>query len=140
MNQRKLLQPRVVLDTNILVSALLTPGGKPASVVEFASGAVLTPCFDVRVLQEYHEVLGRGGFAFSRDEVARLMRDLRRSGLPFLTPPSTFPLPDETDRPLLDVALAADAWLITGNLRHFPGVSKAMDPAEFLALLAKGVA
>jgi len=138
VNRRKLLRPRVVLDTNVLVSALMTPGGKPALVVDLACGPALTPCFDVRILQEYREVLGRGGFPFSPDEAAGLLRDLRRRGLTVLTTPSTNPLPDETDRPFLDVALAADAWLITGNLRHFPGVPKAVGPAEFLAKLAEG--
>ena len=132
VNSARPLRPRVVLDTNILVSALLSPTGKPARTVQsFRTGQVLA-CFDHRILAEYQEVLSRGGFAFSLDQCDALLSDIRQLGLRVLTPSSTCPLPDESDRPFLDVTLAVDAWLVTGNLKHFPGVLKAIGPAELL--------
>jgi putative PIN family toxin of toxin-antitoxin system len=45
---------RVVLDTNVLVSALWTPLGNPSTIVSLALSDKITPCFDYRILAEYH--------------------------------------------------------------------------------------
>ncbi len=133
VNRTRLLRPRVVLDTNILVSAMLSPGGKPAQVTDLFRMGQLLACLDHRMLAEYEEVLCRGGFVFGPDQPGVLLHDIRQLGLCLVTPASGGPLPDESDRPFLDVALAADAWLVTGNLKHFPGVPKVIGPAELLA-------
>jgi hypothetical protein len=44
-------------------------------------------------------------------------------------------LPDEDDRPFYEVAKAANAYLITGNLKHFPQEPFILSPADFLALI-----
>jgi putative PIN family toxin of toxin-antitoxin system len=111
---------RIVLDTNVLVSALLTPLGPPAQILGLTLVGELTAAYDPRILAEYREVLRRREFGFSRRHVADILDALERGGLPVTARPLLARLPDPADEPFLEVAAAAQAWLVTGNMRHFP--------------------
>ena len=127
----------VVLDTNVVVSAGISSGGVPARLVmdwilEDQVKVVTCPC----IAQEYLAVLNRPMF--------------RRHGFPpqwlefligesfFLPDPDPWPhrLPDPSDGPFLALAHASGAWLVTGNLKHFPSASRAdvrvLSPAAYL--------
>ena len=131
---------RVVLDTNILVSALLNVHGAPAQVLGLVRQGILTLCADGRILDEYEEALCRPEFPFSSADVANLTRFLRQSCELVSTRPPVHPLPDPDDEPFLEVAVYGriDA-LVTGNLRHFPNDRRAgvrvVTPAELTALM-----
>ncbi len=55
---------KIVLDTNVLVSGLLTPYGAAAEIVRLIASGVLSVCYDTRILLEYQEVLARPKFQF----------------------------------------------------------------------------
>ncbi len=112
---------RIVLDTNVLVSAFLSPEGAPAQVLTFLLAGELTLLFDERILTEYAEVLARPRFALAPADVAEILRQLEADGERVAASASIAPLPDADDLPFLEVALSgkADA-LVTGNVRHFP--------------------
>ena len=112
---------KIVLDTNVLVSALLTPQGLPAQILLLALAGDLTLLFDERILEEYREVLHRPRFAIPRDQLAEILEQLEADGELVAATPVTAALPDPDDRPFIEVALSgrADA-LVTGNVRHFP--------------------
>jgi putative PIN family toxin of toxin-antitoxin system len=131
---------RLVLDTNVLVSALLHPGRTPdlALLALRAAGAVVL--VDARVEAEYREVLGRAKFKAidpGRREalLAAVLGSCERVAV---GEPSTVALIDPDDRAFVDVALAgrADA-VVTGNGRHYPGTLgfAVLSPAELLARL-----
>jgi len=126
---------RVVLDTNVLVSAFLSPDGAPAQLLTFALAGELTLLFDDRILAEYAEVLRRPRFGLDEADVALVLRQLEADGERIDPTRSTLDLPDESDRPFLDVAMTggADA-LITGNTKHFPtaGEVPVLTPRAFL--------
>jgi putative PIN family toxin of toxin-antitoxin system len=107
---------RIVLDTNVLVSALLTPQGLPAQILLLALAGDLTLLFDERILEEYREVLHRPRFAIPRDQLAEILEQLEADGELVATTPVTAALPDPDDRPFIEVAMSgrADA-LVTGN-------------------------
>ncbi|HEX9384156.1 MAG TPA: putative toxin-antitoxin system toxin component, PIN family [Gemmatimonadaceae bacterium] len=113
---------RIVLDTNVLVSAFLNFSGAPAQVLTLVLAGELKLVFDRRILDEYAEVLARPRFGLDSADVTEVLRQLEADGERIATPPSAVPLPDADDLPFLEVALSgrADA-LVTGNLRHFPG-------------------
>ena len=132
---------RVVVDTNVLVSALLNPRGTPASVLHVVLEERVTVCYDTRVLAEYEEVLNRREFAFEPQEVRGLIQLVRETGMPVSAIPAGVRLSDPDDVAFAEVSISAKAdFLITGNLNHFPqrfGSTRVVTPAVFLAEFVK---
>lgn len=115
------MTPRVVLDTNVLVSALLKPQGLEAQVLRFALSGHLTLCTSPAVLAEYAGVLSRPKFKLTPADVDRVMAELTRGSTTVLPKDRVTVSPDESDNRFLECAEAAGAtYLITGNTRHFP--------------------
>jgi putative PIN family toxin of toxin-antitoxin system len=111
----------VVLDTNVLVSGLLSPFSPCAEVVRMLAAGELRLCLDARLLTEYRQVLQRPRFQFDRELVADLLDHASHTGTIVSGLPLARSLPDPDDSPFLEVALAGRAaCLVTGNLRHFP--------------------
>ncbi len=71
---------RAVIDTNVLVSAMISPAGNEALLILAINHGLLVPCFSAEVLQEYSEVLLRPKFGFSAIEVNALL-DMFRTGV-----------------------------------------------------------
>lgn len=128
---------RIVLDTNVLVSGLLTPFGSSGEIVRMVSSGQLVLCFDARILSEYRNVLLRPRFQFNREHVASLLDYIQHFGQVHPTQPLPNPLPDPDDEPFLEVAVAGEVCcLVTGNKAHFPhrhlrGI-RVFSPANFL--------
>ncbi|HXV42819.1 MAG TPA: putative toxin-antitoxin system toxin component, PIN family [Anaerolineae bacterium] len=129
---------KVVLDTNVLVSALLNPFGPPARVFDLFMTGSLQLAFDDRILAECREVLARPRFGFDVDDVSELLEYLQVGGILVAASPLPNPLPVPDDEPFLEVAVAARVEaLITGNIRHYPveirhGIS-ILSPSDFIA-------
>ena len=133
---------RVVLDTNVLVSGLLSPYGPPGELVRLVAMGALQVCYDARILGEYVAVLGRPAFSFSSDQVELFLAQLKAGGLVVGARPLPEALPDPDDEVFLAVALAGPAQhLVTGNTRHYPVKSRqgveVITPAGFLAWYRK---
>lgn len=71
---------RIVLDTNIIVSALMTPNGDPARILDLVIAGRATLLLDERILDEYREVLRRKKFGFDFELVDDLIALLDRFG------------------------------------------------------------
>ncbi len=133
---------RVVYDTNVLVSATLKPGSIPAVLVSLALEQRVRLCVSPSILAEYREVLHRPKFGFEALTIDVLLVDLTRTALPVHP---TIPLtvaPDEADNRFLECAVEASAaFLVTGNLRHFPVATfediHILEPARFAHVLAE---
>lgn len=112
---------KIVLDTNVLVSGLLSPQGTPATVLRSVIAGSVPICFDEHILSEYRHVLARSKFGFDAEAVAVLLEILEATGQPVLAPPLNLSLPDASDAPFVEVAVACAAdFIVTGNLMHFP--------------------
>ena len=99
-------QLRVVLNTNVLVSALMSPSGNPAEIYKMFFTGDLGLVYNESILSEYDDVLHR----------------------PYLR------IPDEDDRAFYDIAKSSGAYLVTGNTRHYPNESFILTPTEFMGL------
>ncbi|MDL2319472.1 putative toxin-antitoxin system toxin component, PIN family, partial [Eubacteriales bacterium OttesenSCG-928-A19] len=102
---------KVVLDTNVIVSALLSPGGPPARILDLVITGQLLLCFESRIIAEYSNVLRRPKFGFDPQAVDQLIGLLMQMGISVLAQPSTIDLIDESDRVFFDVAQTAGAYL-----------------------------
>jgi putative PIN family toxin of toxin-antitoxin system len=113
---------RVVLDTNIFISALLQPEGLPAQVLIAAlAGQNAQLCMSPEIYAEYEEVIRRPRFRRSESEITDALRAVRE--MAFWVKPSrrVRACSDPDDDCFLECALAARAhYLVTGNARHFP--------------------
>jgi uncharacterized protein len=128
---------RIVLDTNVLVSGLLTPYGPSGQIVRMAAAGEIPLCFDARILVEYRDVLLRPRFGFRVEHVDALLEQFRTAGMSAASQPLACQLPDRDDEPFLEVAVASAVdYLVTGNLRHFPARLRSgiavVSPAEFV--------
>jgi putative PIN family toxin of toxin-antitoxin system len=133
---------RLVVDTNVLVSALLKPKSVPDLAFDamWQSGTVLV---DARLVAEYAAVLERPKFrAASRARIAEILGIVRdRAEDVGAVPVFAGAMTDDGDRMFVEVALAgrADA-IVTGNIRHYPDDLgfEVLPPATFLARLEHG--
>jgi predicted nucleic acid-binding protein len=118
----------VVLDTNVIVSAGIKPGSAPATLImDWVLDGQIQVVTSPWIVEEYREVVRRAEFLI--DESLRL------------PDPAAWPLrgPDPKDMPFLALANDSGAWLVTGNLKHFPeilrGDVKVLSPSDYLAHL-----
>ncbi len=133
---------RVVLDTNVVVSALISSAGPAGQVVRLVGREKLIPLYDPRIWAEYEDVLSRPKFCFDHADVQDVLGLIAARGQRVEADPLPSRLPDPDDLPFLEVALSGRARaLITGNARHFPralmGALKVLPPGEFLPWFAR---
>ena len=125
---------RVVLDTNVLVSALWTPVGNCSTIVSLILADRIVPCLNHQIIDEYRVVLSRPRLAFPRGQTEEFLKEIADRGLMVtITSPSTFSMTDEADRKFYDTARACKAFLVTGNVRHYPKDPLVITPAQFLS-------
>ena len=132
-----------VLDTNIIVSAGIRPEGAPAKLVmDWVLDGQVQLVTSPLIVEEYRAIVKRP--KFSRFGFPPLWLDFLIEESMHLPDPKRWPHagPDPHDMPFLALAHSAGAWLVTGNLRHFPeeireGV-RVLSPADYLAHLNKG--
>jgi putative PIN family toxin of toxin-antitoxin system len=112
---------RVVLDTNVVVSALLNPRGKEASLLRIALAGGVAFYLTEPIFVELKTVLERPHFKFNHNNIAMLLNDIRSFGV-FVTPSGPVTASsDEPDNRFLECAEAAKAhYVVTGNKKHFP--------------------
>lgn len=128
-----------VLDTNVLVSALLGASRMsiPTKVLRAVAESKLIPLFNDEILEEYKEVLSRKKFPFSDNLIDSVLQMLQTNGL-YLdrTPAMDEAFTDPKGIVFYEVSLSKDgSFLVTGNLKHFPQKSFVITPAEMVKLL-----
>ncbi|MCL2015568.1 MAG: putative toxin-antitoxin system toxin component, PIN family [Defluviitaleaceae bacterium] len=125
----------IVVDTNVIVSAFMSPNGNPAQIARMirANDERIRLCCNAEILAEYTEVLKRKHFRFDEKEVDDFLNKVNKYSLFHEPPKSTFPMIDEKDRCFYDIAVHFGARLITGNMKHYPVESFVISPTEFLA-------
>jgi putative PIN family toxin of toxin-antitoxin system len=112
---------RVVIDTNVLVSALLSHQAPPARILEAALQGELQACLSTPMMREYSDVLARPKFHFDPTAIRIVLAQLQSRAMRLEIKPLGLSLPDAKDVIFLEAALAArPAFLVTGNMRHFP--------------------
>src|SRR6266849_4488543 len=130
---------RVVLDTNIVVSALLRSGGLPEAVFNLAVDRNVQLYISEPILAEYEEVLRRPRLDIHPDKVTNALARIREAGLLVIPTAPVNAASDPDDNIFLECAQAASArYLVTGNRRDFPDEwegTKVVTPREFLEII-----
>ncbi len=128
-----------VIDTNVLVSALLKWDSVPGNVLQFTITGVVTPVLNEDILREYREVLLRKKFHFPESIVDAILDNLAAQAVFINEEKLDVNLPDPKDVVFYEVVMEErkkqDAFLVTGNLKHFPVERFIVTPRQFLDIL-----
>ena len=135
---------KIVLDTNVLVSAFLSARGAPAQILGLILEGYITLCVEPRIVHEYKEVLTRPQWHFTEEDISDVLEVLLDNAITINAPLLNIELPDPDDLVFVETAAAtrADA-IVTGNRHHFPkkttGKIPVLSPSEFLEAVRKKI-
>jgi putative PIN family toxin of toxin-antitoxin system len=128
---------RVVLDTNVVVSAVLTRDGLESQILRLALNAEIRLYVSPPIFREYSEVLARAKFRLSKGAQQQIVEGIERAAIVVAPKRQVLVCSDPEDNMFLECSEAAHAdYLITGNLRHFPAAWKStrvVSSRQFLA-------
>lgn len=138
----------VVFDTNVIVSALLTrnPEAPTVRLVDMITDGIITPVYSHAILEEYNEVLLRPKFSLRPETVGQFLQVIRQFGETMNPLETEEPfLRDSDDKVFYEVVMAKketvqgdeEAYLVTGNLKHFPVRTFIVTPAELISMIER---
>ena len=131
-----------VVDTNVLISAMLKNSSIPGQVIAEALNGDIIPVLNNEIIAEYEDVLNRPKFRFDKQAVKVLLDELKRRAVY-----SDYGLIDDEIPDVKDVVFYAvlmekrkeeDANLVTGNIKHFPMRTYIVTPREMLDIIEEG--
>ena len=135
----------VVIDTNVLVSALINrnENSPTVQILCFLANGNIVPVYSDEILKEYNEVLRRDKFKLPEIVIINLLKDIMDNGLKSTELAEvTETMPDPKDIVFYAVTLSAqekDAFLVTGNGKHFPEKPFVVTPAELVEILKQEI-
>lgn len=128
----------VVFDTNVIVSAMVShnPNSATVKVVEAISFGKIVPLYNEEILAEYDDVLHRAKFNLLDRDVSSMIGTIIKLGMPMDRTESKETLVDMSDLVFYEVALSKEgAFVVTGNLKHFPRSPIVVTPSELLMMI-----
>ena len=131
----------VVIDTNVLVSAVLKSHSVPGSIVELAFDGPIIPILNEAIEKEYREVLSRPKFHLPEDLIEGIMSTFHKRAIYVDAEHLDIELPDPKDLVFYEVVMEErkeeEAYLVTGNIRHFPNKPFIVTPREMLDIILR---
>ena len=127
-----------VIDTNILVSALLTsnPESPTKGIIDHIRQGDIIPMTNNEIIDEYVDVLSRDKFRFSKVDIEDTLNLFSVKGDWYTPDFLREGLVDPDDTIFYETYLMKDdAYLITGNLKHFPSEPRILPPADILHII-----
>ena len=137
---------KVILDTNVIISAFLKAESNPALILALCLEGSLAVCLSETIWQEYRGVLRRKKFqGLDQESIEKLLSVIKQQAL-WVSPriPVNILSHDPADNKFLECALESQAdYLITGNTRHFPlkmfHGTRIITPRDFIDLIGKAI-
>ena len=131
-----------VIDTNVLVSAALKWNSVPGSIIDLAFNDIIVLLVNKEILKEYQTVLLRPKFHLTEEIVQDILDEINAHAVSISEDPVDIDLPDPKDRVFYEVTMEArkdeDAYLVTGNIKHFPSKPFVVTPRQMLDLILEG--
>ncbi len=132
-----------VIDTNVFISALLSKNSDVATVkvMKAIFDGIIVPLYHSEILVEYNEVLHRDKFCFKEKSIQMVLTAIKKFGIEVFPQPSGEILVDMDDLIFYEVAMEKrdnDAYLVTGNQKHYPIRDFIVTPAEMMKIIQEG--
>ena len=130
-----------VIDTNVIVSSMLKHNSIPGKVVDLIFSKTIIPLLNDEIINEYYEVLMRNMFGFDKNQIENTIREIKISGI-FLEKEQVLEdFIDSDDIVFYEIVMSArntmDAYLITGDKKHYPIKSFVVTPREIIEIIEK---
>ena len=131
-----------VIDTNVFVSALLSKQADAAmvQVLDDMIDCKIVPLYHQDILEEYEEVLHRSSFHFKEETIQTIIDAVRQYGIEVFPQPTGEILIDKDDLVFYEVVMEKredDAYLVTGNQKHYPIRDFIVTPAEMMEIIGE---
>lgn len=127
-----------VIDTNVLVSAILSIHPDSATVIirdKIIDGLII-PLYNADIIEEYRNVLTRPKFHFPAELVDAVLDVILQKGFSLERTKTEEVFIDPKDVVFYEIALSKEgSYVVTGNTKHFPVSSIVVTPAEILRIL-----
>ena len=127
-----------VIDTNVLVSAFITKRLDSATSIVWAAvlNGDIIPMYSEEIIDEYTDVLHRKKFNIPEQLIKDAINHIMENGVRGERVLSDDFFPDPKDVVFYEVAISKDdAYLVTGNKKHFPKKPIVVTPSEMLEIL-----
>lgn len=128
-----------VIDTNVLVSAMIKWNSVPGNVIELTFSGTIIPLLNEQIVREYREVLRRPKFHLTEEIINSVVGEMERLGIYVDADALEIALPDPKDRVFYEVVMeerkSEDAYLVTGNIKHFPIEPYVVTPRQMLDII-----
>ena len=132
-----------VIDTNVLVSAAMKPESIPGQVLELVLDGVIVPVLNKTIIEEYRDVLLRPKFDFPEQVVKDILSEIDGHGIYVDAEPIDIDFPDPKDLVFYEVVMEErkeeDAYLVTGNVKHFPGNPFIVTPRQMINIILESI-
>lgn len=132
-----------VIDTNVLVSAMLKWNSIPGNVMELVFSGLITPLLNEHIMKEYREVLSRPKFHMTEEIIRNVLIEINQLGIYIDAEKIDIILPDPKDRVFYEVVMeerkAEDAYLVTGNIKHFPVKPYVVTPRQMMDIIIENI-
>ena len=130
-----------VIETNVVVSAMLRWDSVPGRVLEHAFVGDIIPLLNGQVIKEYMEVLRRPKFHFDEGKINIIIDEMIKRGVFVDAEDTDVVLSDQNDTVFYEIVMekrkCEEAFLVTGNIKHFPAEPYIVTPREMLAILER---
>jgi len=131
-----------VIDTNVFLSALISKRNDSATVqvLNAVLKGMIIPLYHQDIIAEYSEVLHRKKFIIPEKTVQDLLATVIKYGIEIFPQPTGEVFIDMDDLIFYEVAMEKrddDAYLVTGNQKHYPIRDFIVTPAEMMEILEK---
>ena len=128
-----------VIDTNVLVSAMLKWDSVLGNVLSLTFEGPITPILNQEIVAEYREVLSRPKFHLTKDIIDDVLESLDAVGIYVDADAIDIDLPDPKDSIFFEVVMeerkSEDAYLVTGNIKHFPNEPFIVTPRQMIDIV-----
>jgi len=127
---------KIVIDTNIIISAAISQNGNPAKIINMIrENDNIQLYYSAGILNEYKKVLSYERLKIVKETQINILNEIESTGILIELLISDIPMPDESDRIFYDAAKTVNAYLITGNIKHYPDEPFILTPAQFVEML-----
>ena len=130
-----------VIDTNVIVSSILKRDSNPGLIVDYVTAGIIIPLLNKEILNEYLEVLTRNKFDFDDATIQGTINIIKKNAIYLEKEQTIEDFIDKDDIVFFEIMMSArstmDAYLVTGNMKHYPVRNYIVTPAQMIEIIEK---